>query len=346
MHERIEILGLLLKELEESLSGMGQAGYRSKQIFGWIYRKGVSSFDDMTDLSHSLRTELSRRFILNGISEESFVEGRDGTRKYLFRLSDGLVIESVLMKDVGRKGWTACVSTQVGCPVGCRFCMTGHVGFYRNLRASEIISQLLPMIRSIPSGGRISNIVLMGMGEPLLNYKNVVQAIRIMMSEGGLQISPRRITLSTVGIPHMIRRLGKDLGVNLALSLTATTDELRSYLIPINKRYPISLIMKTCREYPLNKMMTIEYVLLDGVNDSIQDAQGLTSLIKGLWCKVNLIPYNPNPGIGFKAPSEGKIRKFQKMLLDAHITTIVRKSKGGEVHGACGQLGAPLLGRK
>jgi len=346
MPERIEILGLPLGELEESLAGMGQARYRSRQIFGWIYRKGVLSFDDMTNLSQGLRDELSDRFILNGISEESFIQGHDGTRKYIFRLSDGLIIESVLMMDVGKKGWTACVSTQVGCPVGCKFCLTGQVGFFRNLSASEIVGQVLPMIRSLPSGGRISNIVLMGMGEPLLNYKNVVRAIRIMMSEGGLQISPRRITLSTVGIPHMMLRLGNDLGVNLAVSLTAPTDELRSYLIPINKRYPLSSIIKTCRKYPLKKMMTIEYVLLDGVNDSIQDARSLISLIKGLWCKVNLIPYNPNPGIGFKAPSEGKIRKFQKMLLDAHITTIVRKSKGGEVQGACGQLGALLLGRK
>ena len=343
MAEKIEILGLLSSELEKTLSDMGYEFYRGRQVFTWVYQKKAQSFDEMTNLSRSLRAELSRHFTLDGLATETIVEGYNGTKKALFRVSDGLFIESVLMKDSRMGQWTVCVSTQVGCPIGCRFCLTGKVGFYRNLRSSEIMGQIVSMNRALPPGEKISHIVLMGMGEPLLNYENVLRAIRIMMSEGGIQISPKKITLSTVGIPSAMQRLGRDACVNLALSLNATTDKVRSSLIPLNKRFSIASLLKSCRQYPHKKMMTIEYVLLRDVNDNIQDARNLIHLLKGLWCKVNLIPYNPIPGGTFEAPPEIRVRAFQKALLDANMTAIVRKSKGKEVQAACGQLGGPLL---
>lgn len=341
--KKIEILGLLSSELERILSDWGYELYRGRQILGWVYQRGASSFNEMTNLSHSLRAELSRRFTLNSMTAETVVKGDEGTKKFIFRLSDGFVIESVLMKDTRGRGWTACVSTQVGCPVGCKFCLTGKAGFYRNLRSAEIMGQIVSINRTLPPGKRITHIVLMGMGEPLLNYEEVLRAIRIMISKDGLQLSPKRVTLSTVGIPPAMQRLGRDAGVSLALSLSAATDKVRSSLIPLNRRYPIKSILKACRQYPHKKIMTFEYVLLRDVNDSILDARRLTRLLKGIWCKVNLIPYNPISGGGFETPSAERVRAFQKALLDAHITATVRKSKGSEVQAACGQLGGPLL---
>jgi 23S rRNA (adenine2503-C2)-methyltransferase len=270
---------------------------------------------------------------------------KDGTKKILFRLEDGLFIESVLIP--GKNHWTICVSTQAGCRMGCKFCMTGKQGFKRNLLPSEITGQISMLRANMPEGDDIKNIVMMGMGEPLANYENTLKAIRIITSDFGFGFSNRKITVSTCGIAPMINQLGKDICVNLAISLNAPDNKTRSHLMPVNKKYPIEILLDACRNYPMpgRRMLTFEYILIAGINDSPEDAEKLARLLKGIRCKLNLIAFNEYPGSIFKSPSEESIRGFQQVLLNHHYTSIIRASKGSDILAACGQLSGQVKER-
>jgi 23S rRNA (adenine2503-C2)-methyltransferase len=265
-------------------------------------------------------------------------EGGDGVRKYLFTLEDGEAVESVLIPDEGRN--TLCVSTQVGCAMGCEFCLTGTFKLKRNLTTAEIINQVC----AAKKDAEIRNIVFMGMGEPLQNLDNLVRAIDIMLDGNGLQLSNRRITVSTCGLVPQMAELGSRVTINLAVSLNATTDELRSQIMPINRKYPLKELLKACREFPLpsSRKITIEYVMIGGLNDSLEDAKRLLKLTSDIPNKVNLIPFNEHEGCGFKSPSQAAVDAFHKYLIDRNVTVITRSSRGGEISAACGQLKGKL----
>jgi 23S rRNA (adenine2503-C2)-methyltransferase len=268
-------------------------------------------------------------------------QARDGTKKFLFQLEDGNRIESVLIPDKARL--TLCLSTQVGCTFGCRFCLTGKIGWKRDLMVSEILNQILAIRRILPGKTSITNIVLMGMGEPLANYKNTLKAIALMAHPDAFKFSSRRITLSTVGLLPELERLAKEkISFRLAISLNASEEETRSYLMPVNRRYPLKKILALCKKFPLRPRtrITFEYVMVEGINDSSQDAKKLLRILRGIPSKVNLIPLNETPGIPFKKPSEEKVKQFQEILMEGGLTAIVRTSKGTEISAACGQLQA------
>jgi len=334
----IDLKGLDSLEMEHWAREHGFPAYRGRQIHSWLFRRLAASFDDMSDLPKSLRSFLAREATLNHLELVDSLYSEDGTRKYLFELVDGMTIESVLIPE--RDHWTLCVSSQVGCAMGCRFCLTGRQGFKRNLSPAEIVDQVIQVRRSMESPERLTNIVLMGMGEPLANYENVVRALRILVSETGMNFSHRKITLSTSGlVPEMIR-LGKDITVNLAVSLNAADNETRNNLMPVNRRYPIEALLDACRAFPLphRRMITFEYILIDGINDTKEDARRLLKHLSGLRAKVNLIPLNPHHGSPFSSPPLERILAFQEMLLDHHLTAIIRKSKRQDILAACGQL--------
>ena len=337
----LDLKGLTQGELEQFVLDLGQQRYRAKQLVKWLYQKGTTNFNEMTDLSKSFREMLQRVAFISFLTPKKVETSLDGSRKFLFSLIDGQRVEAVLIPDESRL--TLCISTQVGCPLGCRFCLTGKMGFIRNLTPSEMLNQILAAQRDAASQGRITNIVLMGMGEPLANYDNTVKAIDIMQYELGLGLSARRITLSTAGlVPQMERLITAGLRFQLAVSLNAADDDTRSFLMPINKSHPLKDILEVCRRFPLRprERVTFEYVLMEGINDSPRDAIRLARLIKGIPCKVNLIPLNEASELQFRKPSDEKIREFQKILLDRHITCIIRKSRGGDISAACGQLRA------
>jgi 23S rRNA (adenine2503-C2)-methyltransferase len=263
----------------------------------------------------------------------------DGTKKFLFQLEDGNRIESVLIPD--KKRLTLCLSTQVGCALGCRFCLTGKIGWKRDLRVSEILNQILAVKQTLSDKTSITNIVLMGMGEPLANYHNTIKAIELMTNPDAFKFSSRRITLSTAGLLPELEQLKKEkISFQLAISLNAPDEETRSYLMPINRRYPLRRVLETCRNLPLRSRtrITFEYVLVEGVNDSSENAKRLAKILRGIPSKVNLIPLNETAGIPFKKPSEDQIRRFQEILIEQGLTTIIRASKGAEISAACGQL--------
>jgi 23S rRNA (adenine2503-C2)-methyltransferase len=262
----------------------------------------------------------------------------DGTKKAIFRLADGLFVESVLIP--GRNHWTACISTQAGCAMGCLFCLTGRRGLMRNLDPSEITGQMTILRRCTPEGPQVKNIVLMGMGEPLANYDHTVAAIRILTSDYGLGFSSRKITVSTCGLAPQIVRLGGDICVNLAISLNAPDDRRRSTLMPVNRKYPLATLLEACRDYPMpgRRMLTFEYILMAGVNDSPADAKKLAHLLRNIRCKLNLITFNEFPGAAFRTPSPEAVSAFQQVLLDHHYTAILRASRGRDICAACGQL--------
>ena len=316
------------------------APYRAGQILRWIYHRGVCSFSEMTDLSEDLRKFLSERLDISRLETEQIQTSKDGSRKYLFRLKDGQHIESVLIPEPGH--WTLCISSQVGCGMRCKFCLTGRGGLARNLEPSEIVNQVCAVRDDLRDPGSLTNIVLMGMGEPLANYANVVQAIRTITANNGLQFSSRRVTLSTAGLVPRIYDLGRDVTVNLAVSLNAADNDTRNELMPINHTYPIEMLLSACRAFPLppRRMITFEYVLIAGVNDSPRDAVRLARLLRPLRAKINLIPFNPYEGTEFKRPDEGATLTFQKVLIDRHYTAIIRHSKGADICAACGQLRA------
>jgi 23S rRNA (adenine2503-C2)-methyltransferase len=298
----------------------------------------VRSFAEMTDLSLSLRERLSLEAEIGGVVVERIQESADGTRKLLLRLRDGYAIESVLIPDEDRL--TLCVSTQVGCALACAFCATGKMGLKRHLRPGEIVDQVLRAGELAGGAREITNLVLMGMGEPLHNYDGTMAALRILCEEKGLHLSPRRITLSTVGMVPQMLKLGEEIPVKLAVSLHAADDETRLRLMPINKRYDLSMLLDACRRFPRpqRQRITFEYVMLRGVNTSLEHADKLGRLLRGLPAKVNLIPFNEHPGAGFERPSDEEVTAFQERLLAHDIPVMVRATRGRDIAAACGQL--------
>jgi 23S rRNA (adenine2503-C2)-methyltransferase len=328
---------------EEFVRWLGQYGippYRAGQVLRWIYHRGVYSFSEMTDISKDLRKFLSERLAISRLQTEQVQTSKDGSRKYLFCLKDGQHIESVLIPEPGHR--TLCISSQVGCGMGCKFCLTGRGGLVRNLEPSEIISQVCAVRDDLQDPSSLTNIVFMGMGEPLANYNSVVHAIRTITANNGLQFSNRRVTLSTAGLASRIDDLGRDVRVSLAVSLNAADNTTRNKLMPINRTYPIEMLLSACRTFPLPSRRTImfEYVLIAGVNDTPMDAERLAELLRPMRAKINLIPFNPYEGTEFRRPEEGSILTFQKVLLERHYTAIIRYSKGGDISAACGQLRA------
>lgn len=332
------IKDLTLNKIEHWLLSIGEKPFHARQIIAWIYARGAASFDDMTDLSKGLREKLKTEFLVSKPNIVSTEISSDNTKKILIKFDDGNCIECVLIPEENRL--TLCVSTQAGCSLGCKFCMTGKMGFARNLKLSEMTDQIFAAQSALTDNQKITNIVLMGMGEPLLNYDEVIKFLNILIEPKGFAFAARRITVSTAGIAPMIERLGKETKVNLAVSLNAAADETRTSLMPINKKYPLKQLLDACRKYPIqrNRRVTFEYILIKGVNDSLDDARKLVKLLKDIPCKINLIPFNPFPDSGFERPDDKTVSAFQKILLDAEYTAFVRQSKGRDISAACGQL--------
>ena len=336
--EKIDLKSLSKDDVESFIKDAGLPSFRSRQILHWIYERYAQSLEEMTELSKKLREELAERAYISNLTLLNRLTSHDGTEKFLFGLEDGETIESVLIPDEERL--TLCISSQVGCAMGCVFCLTGKSGLKRNLGPHEIIDQVISVNRMILPR-RITNIVLMGMGKPLANFDNVVEALRRMT--GVMVISPRRITLSTAGIVPRIAELGQlGLKVNLAISLNATTDSVRDVIMPINKTYPIKAVLDTCRKLPLQqtRKITFEYVMLKDINDSTADAKRLVRLLHGLQSKINLIPFNPYSDCEYERPDDIAVLLFQEILAKAEVTVIIRKSKGRDILAACGQLKA------
>src|SRR5437016_7672470 len=330
------LVGMLPSEMEELAVELGASRYRGRQLATWIYRKGVVDLDAMSDLPKEFRSAVAERAVAALPEVERETPSQDGSRKLVFRLDDGSRVSSVVMPDDGRV--TLCLSTQVGCGYACAFCLTGTMGVVRNLTAAEILGQVL----RANAVEHATHLVFMGMGEPLANYAEVVKTLKILTdAKLGLGYSPRRITVSTVGLVTGIEKLGREnLKVNLAISLHAASDEVRSRLMPVNRAWSLEALMAAVRRYPLapRQRVFFEYVLLDGVNDAPEDAQRLARLLRTVRAKVNLIPFNDWPASGFRRPPLARILAFQSILLDAGITTTVRWSKGEDIGAACGQL--------
>jgi 23S rRNA (adenine2503-C2)-methyltransferase len=348
-----DLKSLTAEELSSWMTRAGQPPFRARQVLRWLYHFGVRSFDEMTDLPKDLRTRLAESF---AIAEPKLVRAErsaDGTRKLLFEVGPGQHVESVIIPmepgaAEGEGRLTLCISSQVGCGMGCGFCATATLGLRRNLAAREIVDQVTAAKRELHDGRSspghlpITNIVFMGMGEPLHNYDEVVKAAGILTAEWAFGFSPRRITVSTVGLVPAMKRLLEDTTVNLAVSLSATTDETRAALMPVNRKYPLAALMAACRELPLprRKRITFEYVMLDGLNDSLEDAARLARLLRGIPSKVNLIPFNPFPETSFRPSPRERIEAFRGRLLAEDIHATVRESRGQDIHAACGQLAA------
>ena len=336
---RSDLAELAPDELEGELSRLGAEPYHGRQIYRWVYRRGLEGFDGMTDLSRPLREALARTLSFSTPRIAGRELSGDGTRKFLFTLSDGRGIESVFIPDT--PAMTFCVSTQVGCAMGCRFCLTGKMGLVRHLTAGEIAGQVRVLARELDLQDRRFNIVLMGMGEPLHNYDATMKALRMLAAPSGLALTPRRATLSTVGLPAGLARLAGEPWIpNLAVSLHATTDETRHALIPTSRNQRLTDLVAACRRFPLKHRdrITFEYVLLDGVNDTAADAARLGALLRGLRAKVNLIPLNAAPGIPFTRPPDRQVDRFARSLAARGTTVSVRKSRGRDIRAACGQL--------
>lgn len=343
------LVGLNLGQLKEKMNEIGvpekMQNMRSKQLFRWIYHYGIKDFDVITDMAKELRAKLKENFTLDRAEVLERLVSKDGTRKWLIRTAPGIEIEIVYIPDVARSG-ALCVSSQVGCTLNCTFCHTGTQTLVRNLTAQEIVMQLMIARDDLgewptPFEDRqITNIVFMGMGEPLYNLDNVETAIEILSHHEGIAIGRRRITVSTSGIVPEMDRLGR-MGVMLAVSLHATNDELRNELVPINKKYPLSELFAAISSYPdlsNSKRVTFEYVMLEGVNDGIEDAQALLKLINGIPSKINLIPFNPWPGSKYKCSSKPHIKAFSEMIFDAGYSAPIRRTRGSDILAACGQL--------
>jgi len=340
---RTNLLGLDLKGMEEFFAEIGEKPFRARQLMQWIHQYRVVDFAEMTNLSKVLRQKLIETAEITPpeVLEEHI--STDGTRKWIIKLSCGNSIETVYIPEDGRG--TLCVSSQVGCALACTFCSTAQQGFNRNLEASEIIGQLWlanETLGKAPKGNRVvTNVVMMGMGEPLANYNNVITAMNLMRDDLAYGISWRRVTLSTSGMVPMIDKLREDCHVSLAISLHAANDKLRSEIIPLNDKYPIAVLLEACKRYvdvKQRRHITIEYVMLDGINDSLQDAKDLVRILKDLPTKINLIPFNPFPGTDYQCSSRNVIKRFQKLLTDAGLVATIRKTRGDDIVAACGQL--------
>jgi len=350
---RPDIQDLGLAALEGWCAGVGEPRYRAAQILAWVHRKDAPDFDAMSNLSRALRAKVVSAFSLCRLEPAWVAEATDGTRKLLFHLpaddvtgTRAAAIESVLIPqferaDGARDRLTLCISSQAGCAMGCGFCATAQMGLVRNLTPAEIVGQVRAG-RALAGPRPLTNIVFMGMGEPLANYDAVHTALDILTAEWGHAISPRRITVSTVGLAPLIPRLVAETRVNLAISLTATTDAQRARLMPVDRRYPLATLLQTCRDLPLprRKRITFEYVMLAGENDTDADARRLVRLLHGLRSKVNLIPFNPFPGTGFVPSPRDRIASFQALLRAHGVNATVRESRGQDIQAACGQLAA------
>lgn len=357
---RCDVLGLSREELKTELAAAGippaQSAMRMRQIWHWVYHRGVTTFSAMSNISRETQKLLEERFHIPRPQIATAQHSVDGTRKYLLTLADGAQAETVYIPDddENEHRGTLCISSQVGCTLNCRFCHTGTQRLVRNLTASEIVAQLLVARDDLkdwptPAQGRlITNIVMMGMGEPLYNFDNVKKALHIVMDEEGIQLSRRRITLSTAGVVPMMERAGKEIGVNLAVSLHATTNAVRDSIVPLNKKYPLEELLKACQKYPgahNARRITFEYVMLKGINDSDKNAKELVGLIHryALPAKINLIPFNPWPGAPYECSDEQRIRAFSEIIFQSGISAPVRTPRGRDIMAACGQLKSTSL---
>ncbi|MBI5905298.1 MAG: 23S rRNA (adenine(2503)-C(2))-methyltransferase RlmN [Deltaproteobacteria bacterium] len=336
---RTDLKGMTLPELERFFARWGKERYRARQVSRWIYEKHVEAFAAMTDLSKEFRALLSGSCTISAPPAERIEVSSDGTEKYLFRLGDGEAMESVLIPDEGRR--TLCVSSQVGCALGCVFCATGAMGFRRDMTSAEIVHQVCFAAKRLAERGeRLSNVVFMGMGEPLLNVDEVSRAVEILLSQHGFCLSGKRVTVSTAGIVPAMIALAEKYPVSFAVSVNASDDAKRSTLMPVNRKYPLKDLVTAMKRIPLRsgRKVTAEYVLLAGVNDSPEDAAALARLFRGGRIKVNLIPYNPHEGAPFGAPEKGRADRFRDVLLAAGIQAITRERRGEDIRAACGQL--------
>ena len=339
------IIGLSREEIGDRLLNLGLQKFRNGQVWHWLYHKGATSFEEMTTLSKKVRAQLGQTFSIKRPMVGEKQTSSDGTIKWLLKFEDGAKAETVFIPEEDRG--TLCISSQVGCTLNCSFCHTGTQRLVRNLSSSELVGQILIALDELsawPSaqvGRPLTNIVLMGMGEPLYNLENVIKALKIIMDNEGISISKRRITLSTSGIVPEFNRCGLETDVNLAISLHAVTDEVRDILVPINKRYPIKELINACREYPgvsNSRRITFEYVMLKGINDSTSDARALIKLMEGIPAKINLIPFNPWPGSPYECSEKKQIEEFAKIVLKAGYPSPVRTPRGNDILAACGQL--------
>ncbi len=348
MDDKKNLIGLGRDELAAEMAAIGEKPFRAKQLWHWLYNRGETDFARMTSISKVMQARLAERYVARRPQVAQELQSADGTRKWLFAFDDGNEAETVYIPDLDEDRGAVCLSSQVGCTLTCRFCHTGTQLLVRNLESAEIVGQFMAARDSYgewptpDDGGRqLSNIVVMGMGEPLFNFDNVATALKIAMDGDGIGISRRRITLSTSGVVPMMARCGEELGVNLAVSLHAVTDEIRDRIMPINKKYPLAELMRACHAYPgasNARRITFEYVMLRGVNDSLADARALLALIKGLPAKFNLIPFNPWPGAEFECSDPADIRRFSDILQDQGYSAPIRKSRGSDILAACGQL--------
>ena len=362
MHpEPINLLGLDAPALTQLVGQWGGKPFRARQLQKWVHQRNTSCFEDMTDLARDFRAQLTEQCVVQAPAVLTQQRSSDGTRKWLFDVGQGNAIESVFIPEDDRG--TLCISSQAGCNVGCRFCSTGHQGFNRNLTAAEIVGQLWwarhELLKDIDSSRLaagekiadtrvISNVVMMGMGEPLLNYDPVVTAVRLMLDDNAYGLSRRRVTISTSGVVPMMDRLSQDCPVALAVSLHAPNDALRDQLVPLNKKYPLAELLAACErylEFAPRDFITFEYVMLDGVNDSDQHAHELVDLVRRVHCKLNLIPFNPFTASGLKRSAAARIKTFSQILSDAGIVTTVRKTRGDDIDAACGQLAGEVQDR-
>lgn len=340
-----EILKTDLKDLSqdklvEYVESLGQPAFRGRQILAWIYKPGITDFNQMTDLAKEFRATLAEHAYMSNFTNPLVEISRDGAVKFGFRLTDGFVIESVLIPEEDRN--TLCVSSQAGCAMGCRFCLTGNMGFTRNLSCAEIVNQVCAVCDWMIAGnkGRLTNIVFMGMGEPLANLENLLDALSLLTEQRGLDFSARRITVSTCGLVPQMLKLGKLTRVNLAISLHAADNATRSRLMPINDRYPIEQLLDACKAYKQKKRQRVmfEYTLLENINDHAGTAKKLASLLQDIPCKINLLSMNEGGGNPYKSPDHSTILRFQKILRDEGFTVFIRQSRGADISAACGQL--------
>ncbi len=333
------LVGATLEDIEAVIREMGEPAFRARQIYAGIYRRLSRSWDQFTDLRKQFREKLKEQYVIEYMPVRRVFVSRDGTRRYLFEPAPGQKIEAVFIPEERRD--TLCLSTQIGCAVGCLFCATGKLPMKRNLSAGEIAGQVLSLQSDRGSVSRRLNVVIMGMGEPMHNYENVMRAIRLMTDDRGMSISPRRVTLSTSGVVPGIQRLAEEPVIpNLAISLNATTDAVRDLLVPTNKRWNIAALLDACCAFPVEqrRRITFEYVLIDGINDSSEDAYRLARLLHGLKKKINLIPLNAAPSIPVNAPSPERVLAFEKILADHHVTVSIRRPRGNDISAACGLL--------
>ncbi len=351
--QKVNLMNLSPKELGEFFVSIGEKSFRSQQILRWIYQFGETDFDKMTNIKKDLRAKLKETCVISAPEIVSEQKASDGTTKWALDIGDGQLVETVLIPEEDRN--TLCISTQVGCPVKCSFCRTGSQGFNRNLTVNEIIGQVFRAATRVGFSNNqeqkpISNVVMMGMGEPLLNLANVTKVCELLLSDYAFALSKRRVTVSTSGVAPVINKIAGQLDVALALSLHAPNDELRSQLVPLNEKYPIAEVLDSVRNY-LDKSnancgrVTIEYVLLDHINDSIEQAEELVRLLRTIPCKVNLIPFNEHENSEYKKPSNSRIDRFYKVLFDAGFTVIKRTTRGDEISAACGQLAGQVKDR-